>query len=418
MKSTDKPKVKGLVVFDVEGVLLPKRRFIPFEIMGKLGFSKFLKIVFFGVLYEVGLSSLEASLRRIYKCFRGYKIEELRHYFMKIPLLPGSIEVLNFLHEKGWKIALISSGLPQIFVEELAVKFKVDYAFGLKLKIDKGRFTGEIEGEVLRKNGKETILKRILHSEGLSPQSCILVADDRNNLQMFKYAGLKIGYNPDFMLSAKSDYVVTEDLTKIIPIIAQNRFKRTHVSLTRESLIRETIHIAGFFTSFFCIYILNRYITALLIFLVTVLYTASEFARISGKTFPIFTLITSKAAVKLEQYEFATAPIFYAFGIIISLLIFTPSISYASIAILTLGDGAAALFGRKFGKTQFPFNKAKHLEGTIPGLIFAFVGASIFLNPTKAFIGAVVGTSVECLPTPVSDNIAVPLISGVILTFI
>ncbi|MCD6445825.1 haloacid dehalogenase-like hydrolase, partial [Candidatus Bathyarchaeota archaeon] len=345
-------------------------------------------------------------------------IEELRHYFMKIPLLPGSIEVLNFLHEKRWKIALISSGLPQIFVEELAVKFKVDYAFGLKLKIDKGRFTGEIEGEVLRKNGKETILKRILHSEGLSPQSCILVADDRNNLQMFKYAGLKIGYNPDFMLSAKSDYVVIEDLTKILPIIAQNRFERTHVSLTRESLIRETIHTAGFFTSFFCIYILNRYITALLIFLVTVLYTASEFARISGKTFPIFTLITSKAAVKLEQYEFATAPIFYAFGIIISLLIFTPSISYASIAILTLGDGAAALFGRKFGKTQFPFNKAKHLEGTILGLIFAFVGASIFLNPTKAFIGAVVGTSVECLPTPVSDNIAVPLISGVILTFI
>ena len=234
------------MVFDVEGVLLPKRRFIPFEIMGKLGFSKFLKIVFFGVLYEIGLSSLEASLRRIYKCFRGYKIEELRHYFMKIPLLPGSIEVLNFLHEKGWKIALISSGLPQIFVEELAVKFKVDYAFGLKLKIDKGRFTGEIEGEVLRKNGKETILKRILHSEGLSPQSCILVADDRNNLQMFKYAGLKIGYNPDFMLSAKSDYVVTEDLTKIIPIIAQNGFKRTHVSLTRESLIRETIHTADF----------------------------------------------------------------------------------------------------------------------------------------------------------------------------
>ncbi|MCD6446109.1 hypothetical protein J7L49_04930, partial [Candidatus Bathyarchaeota archaeon] len=73
MKSIDKPKVKGLVVFDVEGVLLPKRRFIPFEIMGKLGFLKFLKIVFFGVLYEVGLLSLEASLRRIYKCFRGYK---------------------------------------------------------------------------------------------------------------------------------------------------------------------------------------------------------------------------------------------------------------------------------------------------------------------------------------------------------
>jgi len=410
--------VKGLVVFDVEGVLLPKRRFIPFEIMEKLGFLKFLKIVFFGILYEVGLSSLETSLRRIYKLFRGYEIEELRRYFMKIPLLPGSIEVLNFLHEKGWKIALISSGLPQIFIEELAAKLKADYAFGLELKIIDEKFTGEIEGEVLRKNGKETILKKILHLESLSPQNCILVADDRNNLQIFKYASLKIGYNPDFMLSAKSDYVVTGDLTKILPIIAKNRFEKTQVSLTGESLIRETIHIAGFFTSFVCMYVLDRYIVALLIFLVTVLYIASEFARISGKSFPIFTLITSKAAVKLEQYEFATAPIFYAFGIIISLLIFTPPISYASITILTLGDGTAALFGKKFGKIQFPFNKAKHLEGTIFGLIFAFLGAAFFINPIKAFIGSVVGIIVECLPIPVSDNIAVPLISGITLTFI
>jgi len=159
--------VKGLVVFDVEGVLLPKRRFIPFEIMRKLVLLKILKIVFFGVLNEVGLLSLETSLRRIYKLFRGYKIEELRHYFMKIPLLPGSIEVLNFLHEKGWKIALISSGLPQIFIEELAAKLKADYAFGLELKIIDGKFTGEIEGEVLRKNGKATILKKILHLESL-----------------------------------------------------------------------------------------------------------------------------------------------------------------------------------------------------------------------------------------------------------
>ena len=80
-------KSKGLVVFDVEGVLLPKRRYIPFETTRKLGFPKFLKIVFFGILYEVGLLGLETALKRIFECFKGYAIEELRYNYEKLPLL-------------------------------------------------------------------------------------------------------------------------------------------------------------------------------------------------------------------------------------------------------------------------------------------------------------------------------------------
>jgi dolichol kinase len=142
----------------------------------------------------------------------------------------------------------------------------------------------------------------------------------------------------------------------------------------------------------------------------------SELARIAGKSFTLFTFITSHAVVKLERYEFAAAPIFYAFGIMFSLIIFPPATGYASIATLTLGDGFAALFGGKFGKTQFPFNKAKYFEGSLFGFIFAFLGANFFLNPIRAFIGAMIGMLVECLPLPINDNLTIPLISGAALT--
>jgi phosphoserine phosphatase/dolichol kinase len=412
---TEQQKTKGLVVFDVEGVLYPKRRFIPFEATRKRGLVNFLKTILLGFLYEIGLLSLETALRRIYKYFEGYTIENLHYHFEKISLLPGSNEVFEYLHENGWKTALISAGIPNSFIQELATKLKADYAFGLKMKTVKGKFTGKIEGDAIKKNGKAVILQEILNREKSNSKNCILVADDRNNIQMFAYANLKIGYNPDFMLSAKSDYVVTGNLTNILPIITKTKRKEHKQTLSKNQILRLAIHMSGFTIPFMCTYFLNHYLIAILISIATSLYIISELARMMRITFPILTSITTRAAVKLELYEFTTAPIFYAFGIMLSLIIFPPQFAYASIAILTLGDGAASLFGKKFGKTPYPFNKAKNLEGSIFGFIFALSGAVFFIDPIRAFIAAMAGMLAECLPMPLNDNLTIPLTAGSIL---
>jgi HAD superfamily phosphoserine phosphatase-like hydrolase len=408
-------KPKGLVVFDVEGILYPKRRFIPFEATRKLGLLKFLKTIFLGFLYEIGLLSLETALKQIYKYFEGYTIEQLHYYFEKIPLLPGSDAIFEYLHKNGWKTALISAGIPHSFIQEIATKLKADYAFGLKMESVKGKFTGKVEGDVIKKNGKAVVLQEILNRENLDSKNCILVADDRNNLQMFAYANLKIGYNPDFVLTAKSDYVVTGNLTNILPIITKRKREEYKENLSRNQILRLAIHMSGFAIPFVCTYFLDRYLAAILIFIVTSLYVISELTRMVRITFPILTSITTRAAVKLELYEFTTAPIFYAFGIILSLIIFPPHFGYASIAILTLGDGAASLFGKKFGKTRYPFNKAKNLEGSFFGFIFAFSGAVFFVDPVSALLAAMMGMLVECLPMPVNDNLTIPLTAGSIL---
>jgi len=376
---------------------------------------KFLKTIFLGFLYEIGLLSLETALRRIYKYFEGYTTEELHYYFEKIPLLPGSDAVFEYLHKNGWKTALISSGLPNFCIQELATKLKADYAFGLKMETVKGKFTGKIEGYAIKKNGKAVLLQEILNREKLDSKNCILVADDRNNIQMFAYANLKIGYNPDFMLSAKSDYVVTGNLTNILPIITNTIREEHKQTLSRNQILRLAIHMSGFTIPFMCTYFLNHYLIAILISIVTSLYIISELARMMRITFPILTSITTRAAVKLELYEFTTDPIFYAFGIILSLIIFPPQFAYASIAILTLGDGAASLFGKKLGKTPYPFNKAKNLEGSIFGFIFALSGAVFFIDPIRAFIAAMAGMLAECLPMPLNDNLTIPLTAGSIL---
>jgi phosphoserine phosphatase len=208
-----------LVVFDVEGILVPKNRYLLFEVLSKVGFSGFIKTLVLGFLYEMGLLSLDSALRRIYKLLEGLRAEELLQLNKKIPLMPGTEETFKILNAKGYKTALISSGLPTLYAEDLAARLKADYAFGLKLEIVDERLTGAIEGEVLKPKGKATILEKILTKENLSPQNCIIVADDRNNLSMFPLSKLRIGYNPGFLLSAKSDYVIKGELTEILPPI-------------------------------------------------------------------------------------------------------------------------------------------------------------------------------------------------------
>jgi len=404
-----------LVVFDVEGVLIPKNRYLPFEASRKIGFRGIIKIIALGFLYEIGLLPLESALKRIFAMLKGLEAEEILKLHKRIPLIPGTEEVFKTLNDKGYRIALISSGLPSQVVEDLATRLQADYAYGLELEIKDERLTGAIGGDVLRSGGKAAVLQEILEKEDLTPQDCAMVADDRNNLSMFPLCSLRIGYNPDFILTVKSDFVTKGDLTEILPYIAGEKQTRSHFVMSRSRGLRETIHVGSFLLSFICIYLLGNIMVASLILLVTVLYALSEVARVRGINIPIFSAITWNAANKTELYEFAAAPIHFAMGIAISLLIFPAPIRYVAITTLTLGDGCAHIFGMKLGRTPIPFNKGKNLEGTLFGFLFAFLGAMIFVDPTRALIAAAVGMLVEALPLPLNDNLTIPLASGLAL---
>ncbi|MCK4478569.1 HAD-IB family phosphatase [Candidatus Bathyarchaeota archaeon] len=407
---------RKLVIFDVEGVLLPKNRYLVFELGRNLSFLQFIKLLFIGFLYEIGLLSLKSALETMFKLFRDSTVEELLNTFRKIPLLPHTEAVFVELRKRGLRTALISSGLPQMIVENLASRLKADYAFGLELEIKGNILTGNIEGDVIKKNGKAFVMNKILDQENITRRDCVVVADDRNNSPIFYPETLKIGYNPDFLITLKSDYVIKGNLLEIVPILEGTQ-KRPRFVLSRNEVIREVIHASGFFVALAAMRF-GVYIVAFLLFLTTLTYMAAELARVERKSIPLISSITLNAAAPSERYEFVLAPIFLALGIILSLILFPTPINYASIAIVSLGDSTASIFGKIFGKTSIPFNKGKSLEGSVAGFAFAFFGAAFFLHPLQAFIGAIVGTVVEPLPLPINDNLSTPLATGAILTLL
>ena len=189
--------------------------------------------------------------------------------------------------------------------------------------------------------------------------------------------------------------------------------------LSNSEMLRKVIHISGFLIPLFCVQFLNTYLVSVGLFLVIVVYTISEVARGYEINFPIFSTVTRKAAKSVFEVKyFATAPLAFTLGITLSLIFFPPSIAYASITVLTLGDSMANIFGKVFGKIPLPFNRKKTFEGTICGFVCAFFGSILFVNPLNALVAVTVGMLIESLPLQIDDNLAIPLSAGVVLLFI
>jgi len=410
MESADKSR---LVVFDVEGVLIPRNRFV-FEVGKSLGFVGLVKMLFFGFLYEAGILNLESTLKRIYKEMRGINLEALIFTFSKIPATPYLQSFFCQLKARNCKIALISSGIPTVIVQKLATALGADYAIGVEIEVAEGKLTGTIWGDAITKKGKYKIFQEILKQENLPLKDCVVVADDRNNSCIFLPDMLKIGFDPDFIIRVKADRVVNGKLTGVLPILDGKTPKHSFPSAN--DLVREGIHATGIFMPVIAGLIGVPRVAALII-LIAIVYTISELYRLEGRELPLVSAITRRAASHSELYGFAAAPLYFAFGIVTTIILFPAQAGGAAIAMFCLGDSAASIFGGTIS-TSLPFNKGKTWEGSLAGFFFAFLAGTLFVPPLLALVGAAIAMTVEVLPLPVNDNVLVPVITGAALTLL
>ena len=99
-------------------------------------------------------------------------------------------------------------------------------------------------------------------------------------------------------------------------------------------------------------------------------------------------------------------------------LLFPEAVAAAALAMLMVGDGAAAIVGRRFGRTRYPFSE-KSVEGSAAFFVTGLAAAVPFgalASPAVALpvliAGAFTAALVEALPVPINDNVRVPVIAG------
>lgn len=152
--------------------------------------------------------------------------------------------------------------------------------------------------------------------------------------------------------------------------------------------------------------------TALLILLPIVLITlAGDIIRL--KELPGSRLIKRIFGGMLRDHENSdlSGASYILSGATLTIAFFSKPVALAALGFIILGDIAAALVGRRYGRIKIG---DKTLEGS-----FTFFGVSLLvalLVPDLGFgigiIGALVATIIEALTLPLDDNLIVPLIAG------
>lgn len=409
--------LKGIAVFDVEGVILPKRRYLLLEVARSLPKLKLLMIFLAGLLYYLRIYSLKKAFLFVLKNLRGFSSNELYKALHGLKITPGARETIGLLNSLGYKTALISSGLPSDIVDKLREKLSADYAYGVKIEYRKGKITGSVlDSRVLEPGGKENILREICEREKLDIRNCIAVGDDRENLSLFKSCGRSIGFNIDPGLSVYVDSVVMSyDLRDIFPALSGKKLISS--PLTINKVVREAIHASAIFVPLLSL-IVAPLLIVFLIVLVVLIYLIAEYKLISGVRFPIISDVRDIASLEEERYGIAIAPVYFALGIAVTLALFPNSYGFAAIAVFALGDSVATITGHLFGRTVLPYNKAKTTEGFLMGAIAGFLGALLFVDLYIAITAAIIGMLIESLPMPVNDNLTMPILTSAILSFV
>jgi len=181
--------------------------------------------------------------------------------------------------------------------------------------------------------------------------------------------------------------------------------------------LRKLLHLSNLVIPFTYLFYFDSKVEALIILLpITLLAFLIEYLRINSisvkNIFDKYLFSMLRNHEKSGKYTGAT---WIFISSTLSIAIFPKDIAIISLIYMSIGDTAAGLIGRKFGRIKI-YNKT--LEGALAGFIVCLiVGLMIDLNLSKTVvaIGALSAAIIEFMPISIDDNLRIPLFSGTVM---
>lgn len=169
---------------------------------------------------------------------------------------------------------------------------------------------------------------------------------------------------------------------------------RDRMSSLKDELERQLIHL--FTGIFFIIFVYLTGENALwLLLLLLALYLVTSFIILSDKLPSSLSTFLCRWGRPGKQNIPLKGTILLVCGIVLSLVLFPREIVYASIAVVGFGDSVATIAGVTLGRHKLPYSEKKTIEGTLAGIIAAFLASMIFVTPAQAFVGSAGGMLLE-----------------------
>ncbi len=208
-------KIKGLLVMDVDSTLIMEEGI---DLLGEeAGLGQ--RVADITERAMQGKLDFEEALRERVGLLAGLPETVLDRILGRIHFTSGAEELVAELHERGYKVAVVSGGFHQT-VNVLAERLNLDYVKANTLEIVNGVLTGRVTGDIVTKDVKETMLRTWASENGLDMQDTIAVGDGANDLPMIQAAGIGIAFCAKPIVQEQAPYQINEkNLYQVIEIL-------------------------------------------------------------------------------------------------------------------------------------------------------------------------------------------------------
>jgi dolichol kinase/phosphoserine phosphatase len=352
-------------------------------------------------------------VERAYALLAGCTLEELLAVGERLRLAKGATEVCRDLRRAGYLVVLVSAGVPQEVLELVATRVGAQAVHGVLLETESGRLTGRLLECRHTARGKRDGLEKILRRWGFSWREVTVVVDDASNWQIVDAAWRSVAVNPEWSITKTASFVLyTRNLREILGFFPEGY--ETGITpawlAVRHELFRKSIHLCAVAVPLLAMW--SPAFTLWLVGIVTLCYAASELLRVVGVALPLFSAVTWRAMRSAESRGLVLGPFLFGVGIWLTLELFPLSAATVGILVLAIGDGAASLTGRLFGRTALVYNRQKTLVGSLTVFVVGAVVAMSYLPLGWSLAVGIVASLLESLPLGAYDNLLLPLASA------
>jgi phosphoserine phosphatase len=186
--------MKKLIVFDAHGVLVKERsswiavhRGLGKEVIKRC--SKLKK-----EYLSSGKMSYEIWAKKDVKLWGEVGLKKIKKILNKVPFMKGAKETCKALKERGYLLAIISTGI-NLLIERIKKELNVDYAICNEIYERNSKLFAKINVSDDKKP-KDKILKKIIKKLKIKKQNIVVIGDSDDDLPMMKLAGFSILFNP------------------------------------------------------------------------------------------------------------------------------------------------------------------------------------------------------------------------------
>ncbi|MDQ6980606.1 MAG: phosphoserine phosphatase SerB [Ghiorsea sp.] len=158
---------------------------------------------------EGKLDFSESLIARV-RLLAGLDVSVLqRVYDERIRLTKGAENLIETVHQAGWKVGLVSGGFTY-FTTLLQQRLNLDFVAANTLEIVDAKLTGRVLGDIVDAQVKKELLKQQSEVWGIDLAHSMALGDGANDLLMLETAGLGIAFHAKPKVRELAPYVLSD----------------------------------------------------------------------------------------------------------------------------------------------------------------------------------------------------------------